>query len=646
VALKERRTDHIHRAVVVLLLLVSWALRLQRLEAQDIWWDEARNIEVATRALAQIATSPELDIHPPLYFYSLHLWTQCTGVSAFATRLFSAWFGLLAIAFSYRLARGLVPGRHGRLAGLLTLSLAAFSAYGLAEAQETRMYTLSWTLLSAAMLTLWQATRSRPRSTTWLWWAGFVLLSMASLLTHYANALILLTWAIWLLAWALRGPDRRTRLRTLALAGFAAALLCLPVAPIALRQIPGYYNPNLNLPELSGYLSQLFRAFTLGEYVPETAWSVGRWLWLLFPLGGALLALRKPHKGRNLALLGLWLGGGLALYYGVLIRRSAFNPRYISFVLPPLWALAGWALTGWRQVTRSLPWLLGAALVGVSIPSLHADLTETQHFHDDTRGVVAWLQDQATPEDIILVDQRYPFGFYWQRWNNDAYGFPPGEPADQPPAQYLFVDINHVDERLTELAREAETVYWVTWFESDTDPRGSVPALLDAHGERLGEQEFRGYQVCWWRLQPPTQFHLAQELMPLNLRFELGMILLEGDWQGRLEPTVGDRPALLTLRWQAEGPTTRPLKVSLRLRDEQGTTVSQDDRTLLNDRHLRTTFWQPGESATTVYSLGLPPAPGVYTLTLVLYDETTLEPVGLLDGTGVEPQIGTLRTAP
>lgn len=631
-------------AAVVLLLLISWTLRLQRLDAQDIWWDEARNIEVATRPMTQIAQSPELDIHPPVYFYSLHLWTRLSGSSAFATRLFSVWFGVLAVALSYRLARGLARGELGRLAGLLALSLAAVSPYALAEAQETRMYTLSWVLLSAGMVALWQATASRPRGKTWLWWGLFACLAAISLLTHYSNVFILAAWAIWLLVWALRGPDRWKRLRTLSLAGLATLLLCLPVVPIALRQMPGYHNPNLNLPGLGIYLSQLSHAFTLGEHSSENTWSVGRWLWLFLPLAGAILALRAPFRQRHLVLLVMWLAGGLSLYYIVLTRLPAFNPRYISFVLPALWALVGWALTGWRRVSRVLPWLTAAALVVLSMISVRNDLTDPQFFHDDTRDVVAWLQKNATLQDVVLVDQSYPFGFYWQRWNNDAYGFPPAEPAEQAPAQYLFVDINHIDERLTELVGDAQNVYWVTWFESDMDPRRAVSALLNAQGERLGEKQFRGYTVRWWQLDPPTQFQLAHEFQSLNVTFEPGITLLEGDWQGRLTPTAPGRRALVTLRWEASGPTSRPLKVSLRLRDESGAMLAQDDRILLNDRHLRTTSWQSGETALNVYSLKLPTQPGVYALTLVLYDEATLEPVGRFDGSGVEPQVGTLRS--
>jgi hypothetical protein len=173
-----------------------------------------------------------------------------------------------------------------------------------------------------------------------------------------------------------------------------------------------------------------------------------------------------------------------------------------------------------------------------------------------------------------------------------------------------------------------------------------VSALLDAHGERLGEKDFRGYKVRWWRLQPPTCFEAALEFQALDLHFEPGITLLEGDWQGRLAPTATEGRALVTLRWQADGPTARPLKVSVRLRDGDGTMLAQDDRVLLNDRHLHTSSWQPGETALAVYSLALPPEPGTYNLTVVLYDSESLQPVGLLDGSGVEPQIGPLRTEP
>lgn len=632
-------------ALILLLLAVSWAVRLHRLAAEDIWWDEARNIDVAMQPLTQIASAPELDIHPPVYFYVLSAWVSVTGISVFSTRAFSALFGVLSAVLTYRLAQDLLPGQRGLLAGVLALSMAAASPLALAEAQETRMYTFAWTLLSAAILALQRAIRSRSMRRAWHLWVLFVLLSVASLLTHYGVAVVLASWVIWLLLWAAIGPDRRARFGGLALVGLAAALLCLPVVPIALRQIPVYQNANLSLPSVSVYLGLLFRAFTVGEHAPASAWAIGRWLWLLLPVWGALLAVRRHSSRPNLSLLGVWLAGSLIFYYVALTRQSAFNARYVSFALPALWALIAWALTGLLAVAKPLPWLAGAVLVAITAPATLADFNNPQLFHADVRGVIDWLSVRATTNDVILVDQRFPFDYYWQRWNGDPYGYPPATPADWAPAQYLFVDINHIDERLTKLASGAQTIYCVTWFESDTDPRGAVPALLNSVCGREGQQAFRGYNVSWWRCEPPNAFHLAEEFQPLNLSLTPAMTLLEGDWTGRHSPAKRGQVALVTLRWLAREPTSRPLKVSLRLKDKNGASLGQDDRVLLNDRHLRTTRWDPGATALAVYNLPVPAKPGDYALVLVLYDERTLEPLSVLAGS-VEIPVGTLHVAP
>lgn len=639
------------RAAALAILLAALAIRLLRLDGQDIWWDEARNITVALKALGDIATAGELDIHPPLYFYALHLWTAPLGVTAFSARLLSVWFGVLAVALAGALARPLFVERgRGQLAALLAMLLAAVSPFALAEAQETRMYTIAWALLSAAMLALWRAAGSRSRPA---WWALFAALAAATLATHYGAAIVLAAWAAWLLGWALAGPQRGRRLATLAATGVLTLLLLAPLAPVMLRQIPGYDNPNLQLPALGGYVSELARAFTQGEFAPAWSWGLGRWLWLALLGGGATVGFLAHRRGSTrsrwdrIALLALWLLGGLALYYLILVRRSAFDPRYISFVLPPLWALAGWALASLRGLARPLPWLAAGALALLALPSLRADLADPTNFREDMRGVVRWIEARAVPDDVILVDQRYPFGFYWQRWNNDGYGFPPAEPAGQAPAQYLFVDVNRLGERLTELAGQAQHIFWVTWYESDTDPRGATAALLNAHGELVDQEELRGYSVGQWRMQPPVVFRLPNDFTPLDLHFEPGVSLVEGDWLGRQTPAPAGQPVLAALRWQADGPTARPLKASLRLKDAAGATVSQADRLLLNDRHLRSDAWPAGASALGIYSLaldGLPP--GDYTLTAVLYDEETLTPVGLAGGDGVEPVIGTVRIGP
>ena len=43
------------RVILLLIVLVAWGLRLVVLDRQDIWWDEARNIDVALRPFTQVA---------------------------------------------------------------------------------------------------------------------------------------------------------------------------------------------------------------------------------------------------------------------------------------------------------------------------------------------------------------------------------------------------------------------------------------------------------------------------------------------------------------------------------------------------------------------------------------------------------------
>ena len=656
--------------ILLMLLWAAFGLRLYRLDYQDIWWDEARNIDVATRPLMEIATAPELDIHPPLYFYTLHAWTRLAGASAFATRFLSVWFGMLAIALVYQLARRLGATR-GVDAGSLALAVAAFAPYGLAEAQETRMYTMSWALLAGGMLSLWWAMADQGRS--WRRWLLFGVLVGLALVTHYSTVFILTAWGIWLVVWAFADARamRARWLRLLMVAGIAI-LIVAPIIPIAWRQIPGYNNPNLSLPSLGAYLAQLYRAFTLGEFVPPKAWMVGKWLWSGWIVLGALLWLwpsitkrsslmrsfvsRLPARpamnrgdGTNWiawSLLVVWLVGGLAVFYAILIARSAFNPRYISFVLPALWGLTGWALLGLRRWARPIPWLALGTILIFFAPSLQADLFDPAYFREDMTSVVNYLQNHATPADMILVDQRYPFGFYWQRWNNEFYGMPPDAPADGAPAQYLFVDIDRIDERLSQLAGHAQRVFYVTWYESDMDPRGAVPALLDAYGQRIDEQHYRGYTIQVWQLHPPTTFRLPRDFAVLHIAFEPGIVLEAGDWRGSVQPIQAEGKVLVALRWRVNRPTERPYKVSVRLKDASGATIAQDDRVLLSNRHLRTTAWAAAEEAVNVYLLSAPAVPGDYNLSVVLYDEETLEATGVQGENVIEPVIGSVHVVP
>jgi hypothetical protein len=634
---------------------------LVALDRQNIWWDEARNIDVALRPLASVAVAPELDIHPPLYFWLLHLWSRTAGVSllfapeqiAYLTRFLSVAAGVVGIVLVAQLAQR--AARPAQWAGVAAALLGSFAPFWLGESQETRMYTVGFALLTAAavlLLMAWARDAIDPRRAR-LPLVGFVLCSAAALLTHYNALFILAAWYVGGGGGALVHPARRRMLTLMLLCGGATLLLVVPVLPIALRQIPDYANPNLTIPTLGDYLLQNWQAY-LGGYAFDGGWMGGAatgWLWAVLVLvaAGLVMALRQAERVTPLGFLLLWLVGGLALYYVAVLDRGAFNVRYSSFVTPALYALMGVGLTAWSRQGKPLATVATVAVAMISVvafwpQALQADLYGERGAREDIAGVTDWLREHAGPDAVIFVDQKYPFGFYYGR-----YAIDPAEAAVGPeaaPARYLFVDINTIDAQLARWAQAATEVYWVQWFESDTDPRRAVAFLLDQQGERGEEQQFRGYSIDWWRLTPPNRFVLGGEWTPLGLRFGETVEAVEASLPS-VQVAPGE-PLPVVLRWQrvADGDVQRPLKARVALYDADGARISQRDERLLNDRHVLPAEWSPTDRPLNVYLLDVPDdlAPGSYSIGLLVYDAESLEPVSLLDGagnpTGVEAILG------
>ncbi|MEZ4712387.1 MAG: hypothetical protein R3A44_34675 [Caldilineaceae bacterium] len=662
------------------LLLAAFALQLYQLDKQNIWWDEARNIDVALRPFGQIATAPELDIHPPVYFWMLHVWGRLAGLPtlsqirlppeqvAFLTRFLSVCMGVLSVALLYALVQQAARRMNAPLtAALWAAIVAALSPFWLAESQETRMYTVEFAFLLAAAIPflhlLYRPAAQSQNRRRFGPTIPFVLFSALALLTHYNAVFILMAWyGCWLLA-VLTSSERMRELRTLMGCGLTTALLFAPITPIALRQIPGYENPNLIVPSMGEYLSQNWFVYLGGYAFTDDLLQVDDrafgqlWAWLLlliFGVGLIFLWLRANRSTEKLdslekssfftnihgllihplTFLLVWLLGGLALYYIAVLDRGAFNPRYSSFVTPALYALMGLGLAGWQ---RMWPPLAAAGIVLLLLgtgPAVWADQNDAHFGREDMAGVTDWLRQNATADDLILVDQKYPFGFYYQRYSLDPAQAPSGPEAAT--ARYLFVDINTVDQQLTAWAQNARRIFWVRWFESDTDPRHAVTFLLDQAGQRTGEKDFRGYSIDWWELTPPNHFELAPNLQPATYIFPPAL-----ETVAISAPTEAIQPGAaipVVIRWQrvTEGWTDRPLKARVAIYNANGSRKAQADARLLNDRHVMPGQWGPTDQPFNVYRLNTEAdlKPGPYELRLLVYDEETLEPLTLVDAAG------------
>ncbi len=612
------------------LLVLAFALRAYNLGTQSIWWDEGRNIFTASRALAQIASAPELDIHPPLYFYLFHFWIGVAGVSEFATRFFSLWFGVVGVALAYRIGAYIADRR----VGLWTAFLIALAPFLVDEAQQVRMYTLLIVLSALSMYFLARTLTPAPSPTgrgvrNWILYA---VTALASFYTHYSFIYLLAAQNLYLLIIAIDARRAPARLRAV-LTGWIGSQLAIAALyafqiPNILRQSHIYGNPGMTPPSLDYYVLELTRAFLIGVKVaPDRAAWIGLGIVVvmvaallsLLPLSPSPFPYSENGKGkRSQVLLLLWFLVPLAAYYVVMQFSPQFTQRYALIAILPLFALLAIAFA---SLSRSFALGALAALIwlGASAGALSAQYSDPAFFNDDTRGLAQFIAEKATKDDVVLIDVPFPFDYYYR---------------GAAPAHYFFVDIHTAAAELTRLTQNKQRVFWITWGKSDTDPRGVVLFLLDKYAAYEGDAAFRGYSVAWYRLPRATTFALASAPRAASALFGDRIVLTGFEYGGAVTSSMPDADAprvkvgskaWVALWWSIVQPVREDYKVSIQLRDANGNLAAQDDRMLIDDRHFRTRLWTTSETAINVYTPELLEGvkPGKYTVYVIVYEPVT-----------------------
>lgn len=631
----------------ILVLWLAFGLRLYRIEAQSIWWDEGHSIFVATHPIAHIPTLPAMDVHPPAYFALLHLWMAIAGHSEFALRYLSVIFSLLTIAVLGRFAACLSP--RSAAAWMASL-LAAMSPLYIAYAQEVRSYAMITVLALAGTFLLWrflflrlsQDTLKKRRIVLLL----YIIVTAACLYTHYFTIFLLLfqnlMWLVWLV------KNRRGHL--LQSSGLwlgsqlAVVVLFMPQLTLALRQVTSYTNPNLIPPTVTHFISRSWQAYTTGLTLDAATAQGAMWVIIgVLVITWSIIFMTKPvvnFSGLvfNFILLALWFLLPLAAYYIILQRQPSFEPRYLMLVTPPIFLLLALGLNYLPRIAHHAPrTILFLILTGSLLTGTYNYYTNENYFKDDSAGVANWLAAETTPNDVVYVDVPHPFHYYADRI-----------PA---PTRYLFVDIHTAANTLNQEAGAAHRLFWVTWWGSDTDPRGVVPFLAEKAGQKVGEIDFKGYKIQWFDLPNEGQisFNLPDKLTPSNATFG-DVLRLDGIAMG--ENILAGEPLWATLHFSLLRDTDVDYKVSLRARGVGGQIVTQLDRDLLNDRHFRTSAWPIDDpalnQAINVYLIPL--TAGTYQLEAVVYSAQPPYPsegvTGHESNDGVAAILGNITVTP
>ncbi|MCB0154784.1 MAG: glycosyltransferase family 39 protein, partial [Anaerolineae bacterium] len=556
------------KITVMLLLWAGFALRLYRLGAESLWYDETVSAFLASLPPLDLIGHTARDIHPPGYYLLLHFWRGLAGSSEFALAFFSLSFSLLLIAATGRLARHLTGSRAVANWAML---LVALSPYQVWYAQEVRMYTLAAFLGLAASLCFLIA---RPKSgqARLLYWLGYVLCATAGLYTLYYFAFLLIALNVFWLIETLRPKVNREQLSTFLGLNLVVLLLYLPWLPIAWRQATDPPVPPWRTPQSPGAIwLESWSALSLGQSIePGHLWPVLGLTLLLFFLG---LSRLKHHLALFLAL---YTFGPLLLIQLFSLMTPLYHVRYLFTYAPAFYILLAAGIT--KMATRiniGVTLTATAILLGANAFSLYQLHTDARYQADDLRGAVQFIETQWQPGDVILTNAGYTYPAFviYTTWPDlERHRLVPYQPPtkfDQPMllqggtvagtprlgwgdprSDFYAMSATETIAALEALAGDYQRLWLLRAYDTVTDPTGLIRTWLAEQTIPLEDQLFAGQSNI------RAQGFLLPKPVPLNgeaVDFADGMRLVgwtlpQQTWQaGQVVP--------VKLGWQT---TSRP----------------------------------------------------------------------------------------
>jgi len=599
---------------LVILLLLAAALRFYRIGHQSYWNDEGTSVALASRSLGLILQGASQDIHPPLYYVLLHGWMQLLGRCEAAVRALSALLGVACVGATYGLTRKVWGSRTALLAGLL----AAASPFQVYYAQEARMYMLAATLACASMAT-WHALLADGRlaGKRWLLRSAPYLFATALLTyTHYTGFTLILAQNVGLLWWLLtREPTWRERgalAAKWALLQLIIGALYVPWLVLswqALTQWPAVGHAG----GLVSFARTAAQTLALGTAVEPAPWL--RWAGYVaaaLALLGALVDIRRRGPRSPWSLYLLVPLASMGLYS---LARPMFKPKFALLVAPALSALQAvgiLALAGLVQRRWKRPAGVAVGVVAAMISLVTSGVALWQQyrvpatFRDDYRGIVAYIEAAAGPNDAMLISapSQIETVELYASGSVPTYPLPLQRPLDR----------DATLAQLQEIASEHQRLYGIFWATDESDPERVIEGWLDQNSYRAMDAWFGNLRLVVYATAAAQG-----ALETRDIACQLGdSILLQG---AAITPRVISGDILqVQLSWQATERLAQRYKVFLHLIDGEGQIVAQRDAEPVGFSRPTDT-WEPGEAIVDRHGIVVRPGtpPGSYLLVVGMY---------------------------
>ncbi|MCY3797625.1 MAG: glycosyltransferase family 39 protein [Chloroflexi bacterium] len=379
-------------------LLLAFYLRLEELGNWPLRWDEAFSVWEAQMGFLEVTGFTARDVHPPMYFWLLHIWVRLAGTSELAIRALSVFFSQITIVTVYTLILRLSKRERAAWLGVLLITT---SPYHIHWSQDARMYALATMFATLVIYAYWRG-----------WTGRFALTGIGAVLSHYFGAIVL--GVILLFQVLRRRPLRRGRRR------WAAAVAVVVAACI----VWGLYTAGLMRKDPSLATFDLDAAFVLmantfavnstthlGAYTPHVLLITA-----IFFLG-LFLSWRDNREATFFILLGCLVSPIVITILGlpiIPVHVNALQERHVSVFAP--FVFAGFGIGLAAMLSRS--WFPAGALICVGLLAFNfilvTERARGRYFKDDYRTMMAAVAALTDSNDVVFFASggRKPLVYY------------------------------------------------------------------------------------------------------------------------------------------------------------------------------------------------------------------------------------------
>ncbi len=410
----------------LIIIFASILFSLSTLMTQSILLDEAQSLWVSTKSVQTILYFDAQDVLVPLYELLLHFWIQIFGNTIIAARSLSFLFFLATLPFLYQLGKE----ASDKKTAMITVTLFALSPFILWYSSEARMYSLFAFIATINHIFFLRYMRSSGKHSKF----GYIVSTIVGLYTHYFFIFLLFTQFIFLLLrwWIKKVKENLHLLFMHMLMLFVSGLFFLPWAYYFISLGAAANTQPLIPPPTSYNLIQSVVNFLFG-FQSNAIQSILISLWPIFILG--LFIIFTKNERQNVASINYF---AFATFFPIIIIflgsfiKPIFLSRYLILVTPTLFFLLAWTIS--RNRNRIAKVVLGTLFIAMFVSLVYQNISITTPVKKNYKGVASYLEQQATPSDIIAVSAPftvYPIEYSYQGntkivtiplWNRFAQG--------------------------------------------------------------------------------------------------------------------------------------------------------------------------------------------------------------------------------